>query len=220
MAEESSEKLLKIVLVGGPGTGKSSLATRYTQDTFDKLYQQTVGLDFFMKRITLPGNTHVTLQIWDTGSQTLLSQMVDKYIFGAQAVVLVYDITNFDSFEALHDWLNVIHRVHSAALSLPILALVANKCDLEHMRSVKQDRHANLAHECGMSSHWVSAKTGESVNLCFQKIACDVLGIKLSRSEQETVQPIVKAEIVQYVNAADLTKAQPKCHKTAVCSVQ
>lgn len=57
-----------------------------------------------MKRLTLPGPTHVVLSVHDIGGQTLGGAMLDKYLYGADAVLLVYDITNYSSFENLDDW--------------------------------------------------------------------------------------------------------------------
>uniref|UniRef100_A0A8C6KEM1 RAB28, member RAS oncogene family n=1 Tax=Nothobranchius furzeri TaxID=105023 RepID=A0A8C6KEM1_NOTFU len=81
--EDSQDKQLKIVVVGDGACGKTSLATRFAQEAFGKQYKQTIGLDFFLKRISLPGNLNVTLQVWDIGGQTLGGKMLDKYVYGA-----------------------------------------------------------------------------------------------------------------------------------------
>ncbi|OWK13825.1 RAB28, partial [Cervus elaphus hippelaphus] len=62
----------------------TSLVTCFAQETFGKQYKQTMGLDFFLRRITLPGSLNVTLQVWDIGGQTIGGKMLDKYIYGAQ----------------------------------------------------------------------------------------------------------------------------------------
>ncbi|RXN22241.1 ras-related Rab-28 isoform X2 [Labeo rohita] len=87
--EEIQERQLKIVLLGDGASGKTSLAIRFAQEAFGKQYKQTIGLDFFLKRITLPGNLNVTLQVWDIGGQTIGGKMLDKYIYGVQDVVSV-----------------------------------------------------------------------------------------------------------------------------------
>ncbi len=56
---------------------------------------QTIGLDFMLKRLTLPGNVQVALQIWDIGGQSIGSKMLGNYIFGSQAILVCYDVTNF-----------------------------------------------------------------------------------------------------------------------------
>ncbi|XP_072476356.1 ras-related protein Rab-28 isoform X4 [Notamacropus eugenii] len=215
--EECQDRQLKIVLLGDGTSGKTSLATRFAQEAFGKQYKQTVGLDFFLKRITLPGNLNVTLQVWDIGGQTIGGKMLDKYIYGAQGVLLVYDITNYQSFENLEDWYNIVKKVNEESETQPLVALVGNKIDLEHMRTVKPDKHLRFCQENGLSSHFVSAKTGDSVFLCFQRVAAEILGIKLNKAEIEQSQHIVRAEIVKYPEEdhEHLNSTQSK-----ICSLQ
>merc|ERR1711997_350410 len=80
----------------------------------------------------------------------------------------------------------------------PRYALVANKIDQEHMRVIKSERHHKFAQENGLLTYAMSAKSGEGVNLCFQKIAAELLGIRLTKAEQEHHQKVVRAEIVTY----------------------
>ncbi|XP_054543861.1 ras-related protein Rab-28 isoform X2 [Talpa occidentalis] len=125
--EESQDRQLKIVVLGDGTSGKTSLATCFAQETFGKQYKQTIGLDFFLRRITLPGNLNVTLQVWDIGGQTIGGKMLDKYIYGAQGILLVYDITNYQSFENLEDWYTVVKKVSEESEIQPLVALVGNK---------------------------------------------------------------------------------------------
>jgi Ras-related protein Rab-28 len=76
--------------------------------------------------ICIPGNIHVALQIWDIGGQTIGSKMIGKYIFGAQAVILAYDITKYETFQNLEDWLGIV-RANCNKDAMPLLALVGNK---------------------------------------------------------------------------------------------
>ncbi|XP_031424666.1 ras-related protein Rab-28 isoform X2 [Clupea harengus] len=216
--EESQDRQLKIVVIGDGASGKTSLATRFAQEAFGKQYKQTIGLDFFLKRITLPGNLNVTLQVWDIGGQTIGGKMLDKYIYGAQGVLLVYDITNYQSFENLEDWYGMVKKVNEEAEVQPIVALVGNKTDLEHMRTVKVDKHQRFCQENGLISHFVSAKTGDSVFLCFQRLAAELLGVKLNKAEIEQSQRIVKAELVDYPQ--DEGPLPQEATQSKICSVQ
>ncbi|XP_041369969.1 ras-related protein Rab-28-like [Gigantopelta aegis] len=219
--DESPEKQLKIVLMGDGASGKTSLATRYSQEQFNQQYGQTVGLDFYLKRVVLPGNVHAALQVWDIGGQTLGGKMLDNYIYGCHGVLLVYDITNYASFENLEDWYNAVKKVTSKDGKPPHMALIGNKIDLEHMRTVKLDKHQKFAQEHGMSSHFVSAKTGDSVNLTFQRIAAEILGIKLTKPDIDQHQRVVKAEIIQYKNKDPATSPlSPSQTRSSFCSLQ
>lgn len=195
-------KQLKIVIVGDGASGKTSLATRYSQEQFGKQYQQTVGLDFFLKRVCIGESMHVSLQVWDIGGQTLGGKMLENYLYGAHGVLLVYDITNYSSFENVEDWFQKLRDVCKDSDKFPHIALVGNKADLEHMRTVKLEKHQKLCQENNFSSHFVSAKTGDSVNLCFQRIAADILGLKLTKAEIENNSRVVKAEVLK-------SKAEP-----------
>ena len=229
--EEAIEKQFKVVLLGDPQSGKSSISSRYAKESFTKIYNPTVGVEFYLKRIVLPGPRNVAVKLWDVGGGGGVSEgrMLDKYIYGADAVILVYDVTNQQSFENLEDWIRACKRIMSqqqpeSESSLqkksPTYALVANKIDLEHLRTIKSDRHHRFAQENGLLTYAVSAKSGEGINLAFQKIAAELLGIRLSKTEQEQQQAVVKAEIVTY--RQDRLQANPSTSnvKTAICSLQ
>merc|ERR1719444_382907 len=102
-AEEDDEEpeylQYKVILLGDGGVGKTSLAMRFCEDHFAKQYKQTIGLDFFVKRLVLSGDVHVCLQIWDIGGQSIGGRMASNYIHGSHAVILTYDITNYQSFQ-------------------------------------------------------------------------------------------------------------------------
>ncbi|XP_051514465.1 ras-related protein Rab-28 isoform X1 [Myxocyprinus asiaticus] len=216
--EEIQERQLKIVLLGDGASGKTSLATRFAQEAFGKQYKQTIGLDFFLKRITLPVNLNVTLQVWDIGGQTIGGKMLDKYIYGAQGVLLVYDITNSQSFENLEDWLNMVRKANEESDTQPAISLIGNKIDLEHMRTVKMEKHQRFCQENGLISQFVSAKTGDSVFLCFQRLAAEILGIKLNKAEIEQSQYVVKADIVNYSQESVARAVNPP--RSSMCNIQ
>ncbi|KAF3838680.1 hypothetical protein F7725_010448, partial [Dissostichus mawsoni] len=174
--EDSQDRQLKIVVVGDGACGKTSLATRFAQEAFGKQYKQTIGLDFFLKRISLPGNLNDP----------------------AGGVLLVYDITNYQSFENLEDWFSLVKKANEENDIQPVVSLIGNKVDLEHMRTVKADKHQRFCQENSLISQFVSAKTGDSVFLCFQRVAAEILGVKLNKAEIEQSQRVVKADIVNY----------------------
>ncbi|CAL1528013.1 unnamed protein product [Lymnaea stagnalis] len=227
--DEAPDKQLKLIVMGDGASGKTSLCMRYSQEQFSKDYGQTVGLDFYLKRINLQGNTNVALQVWDIGGQTLGGTMLDNYIFGAHGVLLVYDVTSFSSFENLEDWFNAVKKVCGSG-PMPHMALIGNKSDLEHLRTIKQDKHQKFAQDHNMSNYYVSAKTGESVSqvlslqvaLCFQKIAADILQVKLSKPEVDQHQRVVKAEIIDYNNSyGSTTRKSPARQqaKSSLCNI-
>lgn len=97
--------------MGDGAVGKSSIINRLCCNDYSRQYKQTLGLDLFKKRVDLPGGVRASLQIWDVGGQTIGSRMIDNYVYAAQAVLLVYDVTNANSFANLDEWLGVVQRV-------------------------------------------------------------------------------------------------------------
>uniref|UniRef100_A0A8C1ML55 RAB28, member RAS oncogene family n=1 Tax=Cyprinus carpio TaxID=7962 RepID=A0A8C1ML55_CYPCA len=166
----------------------------------------------------IEGNLNVTLQVWDIGGQTIGGKMLDKYIYGAQGVLLVYDITNSQSFENLEDWLNMVRKANEESDTQPAISLIGNKIDLEHMRTVKMEKHQRFCQENGLISQFVSAKTGDSVFLCFQRLAAEVLGIKLNKAEMEQSQHVVKADIVNYSQECVARAVNPP--RSSMCVIQ
>lgn len=220
--EDTVEQQLKITLIGDGTCGKTSLCVRLSQENFDKQYKQTMGLDFFLKRYSLPGNTNVTLQVWDIGGQQIGGKMLETYLYGANGIVLVYDVTNVNSFENLQDWLEVVKNAFARIdTKLPYLALIGNKKDLEHLRVVKKEKHADFAQENDMASFFLSAKSGDQVNYCFQKMAADILGIRLSKQEVEQSNRVIKADIVAYKETESAAlHTQSNQTKSSFCSLQ
>ncbi|XP_039284422.1 ras-related protein Rab-28 [Nilaparvata lugens] len=209
------EKVIKIAILGEPSVGKTALATRYCHEDFSRQYYPTAGADFFLKRTVVQGNRPLRLVIWDLSGHSLGSDMFDKYMYGAQIVMLLFDITNANSFTRLVDWLEASRRVLRD--KKPTLALIANKGDMEHQRTVPYEKQVRFANDNGISSHSISARTGENVSLCFQRICAEFLGLRLTKAEQEEQLNIVKAEIVTQ-NGPQVASVQAA--PSAICSLQ
>eukprot|EP01047_Picozoa_sp_COSAG01_P080871 COSAG01_NODE_15899_length_1287_cov_1.037037_1_plen_135_part_00 len=112
------DTLLKVVMVGDSGVGKSSLLCRYTRRTFDQSLDATVGVDFLHKRVTIDG-MGVQYQLWDTAGQERFRTIMRTYYRGAQGIVLVYDVSSPSSFDNLHRWLDDISSAHSNSTCCP-----------------------------------------------------------------------------------------------------
>ena len=144
--DEVDQHQFKVILLGDGAVGKTSIAMRFCNNHFAQQYKQTIGLDFFMKRLVLPGNTQVAMQVWDIGGQSIGGKMIKNYIYGAHAVLLCYDITSKDSFQNLEDWYRLVRKTFEKA-KMPYTALVGNKTDMSHLRAISRDKHNNFAEE-------------------------------------------------------------------------
>ena len=188
----------KIVVLGDGAVGKSSLLNRLCADDFQSQYKQTLGLDLFKKRIDLPGGVRVSLHIWDIGGQTIGSKMIQNYIYAAQAVLLVYDITNSQSFHNIDEWLAVVTRVFDKS-PLPYIALVGNKMDLSHMRMIRPDLHQRFATDNSLASFFVSARMNDMVSAMFRRVAAELAGVALTQADIEaSSQSSITARITNY----------------------
>ncbi|KEG14077.1 putative small GTP-binding protein Rab28 [Trypanosoma grayi] len=186
---DDAELEYKVVILGNGSVGKTSLIKRYCDDGFGQSYKQTIGLDFYSKKVELPGSRHVLLQIWDIGGQQLGGSMINNYIHDTNAVCFVYDVTNADSFKDMEDWYQcVVAAVGGEAP--PLMILVGNKTDLPN-RQVTAAMHALAADMHQMDSFLISARSGERVNALFTKIAARLSGVNVTREELEMVDRVV-----------------------------
>ena len=98
-----SDYLFKYLVIGNSGVGKSCLLIRFTDDTWSDSYVTTIGVDFKIKTLDVDGKS-VKLQIWDTAGQERFRNIISSYYRGAQGIMLVYDITDLESFQNLNSY--------------------------------------------------------------------------------------------------------------------
>lgn len=119
--------VIKIILMGDAGVGKTSLIRKYTDNKFDEGYAYTIGIDFRVKEITLSNKERIRLQIWDTAGQECFRSITASYYKRADGIILVYDVTNMKTFQNLEYWLKETQYYHSKS-SVPLI-IVGNKMD-------------------------------------------------------------------------------------------
>ncbi|RDX66040.1 Ras-related protein RHN1, partial [Mucuna pruriens] len=157
----------KLVLLGDMGTGKTSLALRFVKGKFFSNQEPTIGAAFYTQILSLSEAT-VKFDIWDTAGQERYHSLAPMYYRGAAAAIVVYDISSVDTFIRAKKWVQELQR-HGNQKS--VMALVANKCDLEPKREVEAEAGEQFAQENGMFYMETSAKTAENINELFCEIA-------------------------------------------------
>ncbi len=172
--EESEEKAYKVIIVGDGSVGKTSIAKRFYDDSFGPEFQETVGLHLYKRAVPVPDADDVLLQVWDIGSHAIGGNMVGSFVSGARAVILVYDLTNYQSFLNLDDWYRLIRKTFGEAL--PVVCLVGNKSDLPNKRAVRQAKHTDFVNLNDFQSFFTCARTGENINSLFNRIAVKLSG--------------------------------------------
>ncbi|XP_073118313.1 ras-related protein RHN1 isoform X4 [Elaeis guineensis] len=125
----------KLVLLGDMGTGKTSIALRFVKGQFFDCQESTIGAAFFSQILSLNEAT-VKFDIWDTAGQERYHSLAPMYYRGAAAAVVVYDISSTDSFNRAKKWVQELQRQGNPHL---VMALVANKADLETKRQVDNE---------------------------------------------------------------------------------
>jgi len=163
--------LVKLLLIGDGGVGKSSLLTKFAHNTFSTSMQPTVGMDFKVKMLEL-GGRRVKLQVWDTAGQERFHTITQQYYRNAMGVILVYDVENEDSFNNIRRWAAQV-AAHGAEDTN--LMLLGNKADTDSSkRIVDTARGAALAAEYNMPFMETSAKSGVNVEEAFVALADSV----------------------------------------------
>ncbi|KAI8576331.1 hypothetical protein K450DRAFT_257249 [Umbelopsis ramanniana AG] len=157
----------KLVFLGEQSVGKTSLITRFMYDTFDNTYQATIGIDFLSKTMYMEDRT-VRLQLWDTAGQERFRSLIPSYIRDSSVAVVVYDITNRNSFLNTAKWIDDVRVERGNDV---IIVLVGNKTDLNEKREVSVDDGEKKAKEYGVMFIETSAKAGHNVKTLFRKIA-------------------------------------------------
>jgi len=161
--------LFKLLLIGDSGVGKSCLLLRFADDTYTESYISTIGVDFKIRTVQLDGHT-AKLQIWDTAGQERFRTITSSYYRGAHGIIVVYDVTDKESFDNVSNWLKEIDRYASADVNK---LLVGNKCDLEN-KAVDTAAAKEFADQLGIAFMEASAKNATNVEQAFMTMAAEI----------------------------------------------
>ena len=159
--------IFKLILIGNSGVGKSCILQRYIKHTFEESYKCTIGVDFLMKSIVINGQT-VKLQLWDTAGQEKYKSMASSYYRGANVALIVFDITNHESFDALPLW---IENFYKNGPEQKNIILIGNKNDLPDLRQVTQQEAEAFSQTNNMMYFETSAKEGDNIEYIFNYAA-------------------------------------------------
>ena len=169
MAESKGKKevLYKILLLGDWSVGKTCFLMRYTEKTFTEMHLSTVGIDYKLKNVTLENGETIKIQIWDTAGQERYKTITKSYIKGANGIILIYDITNKNSFEGIKNWIRQVKEIVSSRVCV---ALVGNKIDMKDNREISKEDGKKLSEEMKYPFYEASAKDGININECFDDL--------------------------------------------------
>jgi len=162
--------LIKLLLIGDSGVGKSCLLLRFSDDSFTPSFITTIGIDFKIRTIDLEGK-RIKLQIWDTAGQERFRTITTAYYRGAMGILLVYDVTDEKSFNNIRNWIRNIEQHATESVNK---ILIGNKCDMVEKKVVDSARGKALADEYGIKFLETSAKNSINVEEAFITLAKDI----------------------------------------------
>jgi len=173
-------------MIGDSGVGKSCLLLRFSDDSFTTSFITTIGIDFKIKTVEIDGK-RVKLQIWDTAGQERFRTITTAYYRGAMGILLVYDITDEQSFLNIRNWIRNIEQHASDSVQK---ILIGNKCDMVEDRGITKNRGQELANEYNIKFYETSAKTDQNVKEAFIAIATDIVEKKISMGDTPVSQSV------------------------------
>ncbi|XP_067416539.1 ras-related protein Rab-3D [Emydura macquarii macquarii] len=176
-ADQNFDYMFKLLIIGNSSVGKTSFLFRYADDSFTSAFVSTVGIDFKVKTV-YRNEKRVKLQIWDTAGQERYRTITTAYYRGAMGFLLMYDIANQESFNAVQDWAT---QIKTYSWDNAQVILVGNKCDLEDDRVVATEDGKRLADELGFEFFEASAKDNINVKQVFERLV-DIICEKMNES--------------------------------------
>ena len=178
---------VKIITLGDSHVGKSSLIFKFIEDKFSSSYMSTVGFDLKFKTIKI-NNEEIKVMIFDTAGQERFRSLASNYIKKANGILLVYDISDKNSFLNIENWMTNIKEESSD--TIPII-LIGNKCDLDEQRKIQKEEGEQFANNNNLKFFETSCKDGDNVENCFIELTKQIIERKKEKQFNPNTQKLV-----------------------------
>ena len=172
------DERIQLIMVGESGVGKTSLIRRYTNNIFNTNHLETIGIEFFNKEERI-NDQIIQIKLWDTAGQEIFHSLTKNFYRKADGIIIVYDITNKESFERVQDWIKSVYDNTETYKEIQMI-IVGNKIDLEEMREVRKEDGLKIGKYYEIDFFEASAKNAEGVNNFMIKIIGDILNNKVN----------------------------------------
>ncbi len=172
MEQESDfDYTIKLLVVGDSSVGKTNFITMFIENKFNQTYMTTSGMDLKTSSIVVK-NKKIRVQLWDTAGQEKYRAITKNLFLKVQGALVVYDITNDNSFTNLKTWVKSIKEECGKSMQMII---VGNKCDLDDQRVIEKEKALEYAEEEKVEYIETSSKTGENVQKAISQLCEKVL---------------------------------------------
>ncbi|URE11392.1 Ras family [Musa troglodytarum] len=205
MSSRARNLTFKLVLLGDGRVGKTSLVLRYVNNVFSEKQETTVQASYLTKRLVI-GGVPITLSIWDTAGQERFHALGPIYYRDADAALLVYDITDSDTFLRVRKWVKELQQMASKDI---VMVIAANKSDLIRSKKYDIQEAESYATTIGAKLFLTSAKFGTGINDVFLDIAARLLQKK--KSSFQGLSPALPRKGIIVVDDEPEREPPPKC---------
>ena len=180
---DNYDLILKLVLIGDSGVGKTNILSRYNNNEFSLATQPTVGVEFGNK-IIKKENKSIKLQLWDTAGRERYKAITNAFYKGSKGAFVVYDITRKSSFLNIDKWIGELKTNGSEDI---LIILVGNKSDLEDKREVSIEDGEKKAKQYGIAFCETSALQGKNIEYAFN-ILIDEIILEIENAKQKEMK--------------------------------
>lgn len=193
-SDEQYDYLLKVVLIGDSGVGKSNLLSRYTRNVFENQSKATIGVEFATKTLRIDGK-NVRTEIWDTAGQERFRSITAAYYRRALGCIIVFDLSHRQSFLNLESWMKEVRTLADPGIRL---VMVGNKSDLMDQRAVTFDEASTYADQYEADYLETSALNSANVRLLFEQLIEQIYrreATQLNISQESADKLTIRAEM-------------------------
>ena len=208
MDDDNYELMVKVVIVGDSGVGKTNIMSKYLKNEFHEDSKATVGVEFGSKQFNIQGH-QVKAQIWDTAGQERYKAITSAYYKGAKGAFIVYDISRKNTFDSISRWVSDITATADKKITL---ILIGNKSDLEDQRQVTKEQGEEKAKEFGFAFLETSASSGDNLEKAFSLMINEVY-----KKCQEDINAETDDNVVDQGKDITLNKPAGKTEKKKCC---
>ena len=172
------DEKIQLIMIGESSVGKTSLIRRYTKNLFNENHLETVGIEFNSKEENV-NNKILKVKIWDTAGQEIFHSLTKNYYRKADGIIIVFDVSNKESFEKIHDWIKSVHDNIDTYKEIQII-IVGNKNDMDEERQVTKEEGIKISEYFEIPYFEASAKNGNGVRTFMMKIIGDIVNNKVN----------------------------------------